>query len=240
MHETGLIFSIFLIFTGAAVLSTIALVTRQSLLVAYILLGMILGPWGMKLVSDSTFIHTIGDVGIIFLLFLLGLHLPPQKLLHTLKEVSWIAFISSFLFAWIGYTAGSLSGYNPTECMIIGAAMMFSSTIIGIKLLPTTILHHQHTGHMMISILLLQDLLAIVVLLLMHGMSVAEGMSVNVIENLKLVLFGLPLILLFAFLIEHFVLMKLLRRFNRIREYAFLLSIAWCLSMSQLSIYFGD
>ena len=44
--------------------------------------------------------------------------------------------------------------------MIIGAAMMFSSTIIGIKLLPTTVLHHQHTGEIMISILLLQDLLA--------------------------------------------------------------------------------
>ena len=71
MHHS-FVFSIFVIFTVAAVLATIALYTQQSLLVAYILLGLILGPSGLKLVPNLALARGIGDVGIIFLLFLVG------------------------------------------------------------------------------------------------------------------------------------------------------------------------
>ena len=89
---------IFLIFTGTAILSTIALFTRQSMLVAYIVLGAILGPWGLKLVINSEVIKEAGDIGIIFLLFLLGLHLQPQNLFHSLRKMSVITLTSSFVF----------------------------------------------------------------------------------------------------------------------------------------------
>ena len=67
MLDHTLIFSIFLIFTGAAVLASIALFARQSLLVTYILLGGLVGPWGLQLVSDATVIQQIGHIGIIML-----------------------------------------------------------------------------------------------------------------------------------------------------------------------------
>ena len=67
--------SIFLIFTGAAVLATLALYTRQAILVAYILLGVLLGPSGLSLVGDPEMLQQIAHVGIIFLLYLLGLDL---------------------------------------------------------------------------------------------------------------------------------------------------------------------
>ena len=234
MPHDALIHAIFLIFAGAAVLSTIALVTRQSLLVAYMLLGVIIGPWGLGWVANADTVRTVGDVGIIFLLFLLGLHLPPQKLWHMLKKVSLVGLVSSLVFFAVGYVIAAAFGYNTVSCLVIGAAMIFSSTIIGIKLLPTTVLHHRHTGEVMISLLLLQDLLAIVVLLLMKGMS-----GSNLIwQNVFIFLFGLPAILLFAFLFERFILLKLFSRFDKIREYMFLLAIAWCLSMAQLANVF--
>ncbi len=241
MNEHDLIFSIFLIFSGAAVMSTLALLTRQSMLVAYMLLGVILGPWGLSeyfhinLVVDPGLVKGIGDIGIIFLLFLLGLHLPPQKLVQMLKKVSLVGVISSLLFLVIGYGIGWLFSFTSVECMVIGAAMMFSSTIIGIKLLPTTILHHQHTGEVMISVLLFQDLIAIAVLLLMHG-ALAKGVVMN---DVKLLVIGFPAMVLVAFLIERFVLLKLFARFDRVREYMFLLAIAWCLSLSQLASLLG-
>ena len=70
MEHNGVVFSIFLIFSGAAVLSTVALYSRQSLLVAYIVLGFVLGPWGLKLVNDANVVHKVDDIGIILLLFL--------------------------------------------------------------------------------------------------------------------------------------------------------------------------
>lgn len=236
MHTSSVFYTFFLIFGGAAAFSTLVLYTRQSLLVAYILLGAIMGPWGLGLVSDVTVVKQVGDVGIVFLLFLLGLHLQPQNLVHMLKKVTWIALLSSTLFALIAYGVGRWFGLTVTESWVLGATMMFSSTIIGLKLLPTTILHHQHTGEVMISVLLMQDVIAIIVLILINGAQEGGGLSMN---DLMLVGIALPLLTLFAFVFERYVLVKLLARFDRTQEYVFLLSIAWCLTMSFIGQQLG-
>ncbi|CAM4447216.1 MAG: Iron transporter MagA [Legionella sp.] len=236
MHEGSVFYTIFLIFAGAAFLSTLVLYTKQSLLVAYILLGAILGPWGIGLVPDVTTVQQVGDIGIVFLLFLLGLHLQPQNLVHMLKKVTWIALVSSLLFAVLSYCVGRYFGLSVTESWILGGAMMFSSTIIGLKLLPTTILHHQHTGEVMISVLLMQDVIAIVVLILINGAQKSGGLSW---EDLFLVGLALPALCLFAFAVEKHVLIKLLARFDRTQEYVFLLSIGWCLGLSVLAQKIG-
>ncbi|MBA1333526.1 sodium:hydrogen antiporter, partial [Candidatus Endoriftia persephone str. Guaymas] len=79
---------------------------------------------------------------------------------------------SSLLFFVIGFSVAWLFGFSWVESLVVGGTMTFSSTIIGLKLLPTTVLHHQRTGEIIISILLLQDLLAIVMLLLLEGRGV--------------------------------------------------------------------
>lgn len=236
MHEGSVFYTIFLIFAGAAFLSTLVLYTKQSLLVAYIMLGAILGPWGLKLVPDVTAVQQIGDIGIVFLLFLLGLHLQPQNLVHMLKKVTWIALVSSVLFALIAYGIGRFFGLTVSESWILGASMMFSSTIIGLKLLPTTILHHQHTGEVMISVLLMQDMIAIIVLILINGAQQNGGFSW---DDLFLVGLALPALCLFAFAVEKHILIRLLARFDRTQEYVFLLSIGWCLGLSVLAQKIG-
>ncbi len=236
MQEEAVFYTMFLIFAGAAVFSTLVLYTRQSLLVAYILLGAAFGPWGLKLINDLTAVRQVGDVGIVFLLFLLGLHLQPQNLLHMLKKVTWVAALSSLLFALISYGIGRWFGLSVTESYVLGASMMFSSTIIGLKLLPTTILHHQHTGEIMISVLLMQDIIAIVVLILINGAQHAGGLEWR---DLVSVCITLPALIFFSFAIERYVLVKLLARFDRTQEYVFLLSIGWCLGLSVLAVHLG-
>jgi Kef-type K+ transport system membrane component KefB len=236
MHEGSVFYTMFLIFAGAAFLSTLVLYTKQSLLVAYILLGAIFGPWGLRLVPDVTTIQQIGDIGIVFLLFLLGLHLQPQNLIHMLKKVTWIALVSSIVFGLMAYLVGRYFGLTEIESWILGGSMMFSSTIIGLKLLPTTILHHQHTGEVMISVLLMQDVIAIVVLILINGAQQTGGLSW---DDLILVGLDLPALGLFAFLFEKYILIRLLARFDRTQEYVFLLSIGWCLGLSVLAQKIG-
>ena len=229
MHDGAVFYIIFLIFAGAALFSTLVLYTKQSLLVAYILLGAAFGPWGLKLVPDISTVKQVGDVGIVFLLFLLGLHLQPQNLLHMLRKVTWVAVISSVLFAVMAYYIGKWFGLSEVESWVLGGSMMFSSTIIGLKLLPTTILHHQHTGEVMISVLLMQDVIAIIVLILIGGAH--EGGELS-FDDLLIVGLSLPLLCLFAFVCERYVIIKLLARFDRTQEYVFLLSIGWCLGLS--------
>jgi len=235
MFNESIVFSIFLIFTGAAILATLALMTRQSLLVVYMLLGIILGPWGIGLVTDAEVIKQTGEIGIIFLLFLLGLNLHPQNLWHMLRRVTWIALVSSLVFALLGYGIARFFGYPIIDSTIVGAAMMFSSTIIGLKLLPTTILHHQYTGEVMISILLMQDIIAIIVLLLLHSVG-TDGLQWM---DFGTIILAFPGLFILALLLEKFVLVKLFSRYDKIQEYIFLVSIGWCLGFAELARFVG-
>lgn len=235
LHDQTIIHVVFLIFMGTAILSTLALFTRQSLLVAYIALGAILGPWGLKLVKDSAIVKQTGDIGIIFLLFLLGLHLQPQNLLHSLRKMSWITLASSVIFLLIGYIVSYWFGFTPIESLLIGITVIFSSTIIGLKLLPTTILHHQHAGELMISILLLQDLIAIGTLFVLQTLS---NQSVSW-GGLIVMILSFPTLALIAYIFERYILSYLLRQFDRIHEYIFILSIGWCVSMGELAHAMG-
>lgn len=235
MTTDPVFYSIFLIFTGAAVLATVALFARQALLVAYIALGIALGPYAFGLIGDPSLITQISDVGIIFLLFLLGLDLQPQELWNMMRKATMVTLLSSLAFGAVGIAIAMVFNFSVAESLIIGAAMMFSSTIIGLKLLPTTVLHHQHTGEIIISILLLQDLIAIIVLLGVQSMGhgeIAWG-------ELGQVGLALPVLVVFAAVVERYVLVPLIARFDTIQEYIFLIAIGWCLGMAELAGVMG-
>ena len=235
MDQNVIEYSIFLIFAGAAVLATIALYARQAMIVSYIILGIILGPWGLNLVSDPELIKDIAHIGIIFLLYLLGLDLLPQQLWQMLGEALKITILSSTAFCIIGFIIGYLFAYPVMDAIVIGIVLIFSSTIIGLKLLPTSTLHHRHTGQIIISVLLIQDLLAIIVLLLLQGYGKGSNLVADIMMNLAM----LPLLVVIAYFSERFVLIKLFLRFDQIHEYVFLLAIAWCMAIAKLAVYLG-
>jgi Kef-type K+ transport system membrane component KefB len=236
MDPSSITFSFFLIFTGAAVFASIALYTRQPLIIAYIALGAVIGPYGLSMVTDLKLLSDIGHVGIIFLLFLLGLDMQPQALWATLRKSTVVAMFSSAIFMGVGYAVAQLFGFNTTDALIIGAAMMFSSTIIGIKLLPTTVLHHRHIGELMIGLLLLQDLLAIIVLMLLLSASAEEATAAS---DLLISLLSLPLLGAGAWLAVKFILLPLITRFDRFHEYIFLRAIGWCLGLAESAQILG-
>ena len=233
--EGHLFQSFFLIFTGAAIVASLALYTRQPLLVAYIIVGVILGPYGLGIIQDLTIVMDMSHIGIVFLLFLLGLDMQPSALRSVLRKATSIALISSTIFAVTGYALGLIFGFTQTESLVLAMALMFSSTIIGIKLLPTTVLHHRHTGEMMVGLLLLQDFLAIACLLVL--LSGADG-TVN-LSSLGVAIIALPLLSIGAYLFVRYILLRLFTKFDRFHEYVFLLAIGWCLGLAELAAYCG-
>lgn len=235
MENASILFTIFLIFTGAAILATLALFARQAMIVAYIVLGVVLGPSVLGLVSDASLMQTIADVGIMFLLFLLGLNLHPQKLIALLREATVVTVVSSVVFVLFGTAIPYLFGFDLQQSLIIGSTLIFSSTIIGLKLTPTTDLHHRHTGEIIISILLLQDFIAIILLIVLQAGSEAD----QLLKNVGMLIVNLVGISVFAYLMERFILIRLIRRFDKIQEYIFLLAIGWCLGMAELASYLG-
>lgn len=235
MHDTSIISSLFLVFSGAAVIATLALYARQALLVAYILLGALLGPWALDVISNPTLIADIANVGILFLLFLLGLNLEPKDLKHLFREAIVVTAVSCFLFAIVGLIVGLIAGFNLLDSVLIAAGMMFSSTIIALKLLPTSALHHQRMGELIVSILLLQDMMAIVILLALESLGNQDSLMS---ETLILVL-GLPTLALAAWWVATHVLTRLFLRFDQIPEYLFLVAIGWCMGVAELATVIG-
>ncbi len=232
MQPDSLLFSFFLIFTSVALLSTIALFFRQPLLVAYIVVGVTLGPYGLSYVSDLSLLNDISEFGIIFLLFLLGLDMQPTKLFVTLKKTFLVTLISSLLFILLGYSTGLLFSLSHTESLVIGFTLIFSSTIIGIKLLPTTVLHQKHMGEIMVGILLMQDFTAIFILAFLDSGNQENSSTLEV-------LLAFPVLLVMTYLVARFVLISLIARFDHFREYIFLLAIGWCLGIAELAAGIG-
>ena len=236
MLHTGIIESIFFIFAGAAVLATVALYTRQPMIVAYIAVGCILGPFGTQSVDDPARLTEIAEFGIIFLLFLVGLDLQPAKLKNMVGESLLTALGTTVAFFSLGFGVMFTFGFAITECVITGIAAGFSSTILGIKLLPTTVLHHRHVGEIVVSLLLIQDVLAILAILLITGLGADSKALMTSVASIFL---GLPLVIAFAYAVVRWGLLFLIQKFDAFHEYIFLIAIGWCLGVATLASFIG-
>ena len=235
MHSTGIVESFFLIFAGAAVFATAALYSRQPLLVAYIAIGCLLGPYGFKLVADAELLAEIAQIGIIFLLFLVGLDLPPGKLKNMAGKGLLTAIISTTVFFLIGFGIMWAFGFTTSEAIVTGVAVTFSSTILGIKLLPTTVLHHRHIGEIVVALLLIQDLVAIIALLLLAGY---DRSADETLESIGIALVALPLLTAGAIAGVRWLLLPLIARFDAFHEFIFLVALGWCLGLASIASQF--
>ncbi len=211
-----------LIFAGAALFATLFLYLKQPIILAYIALGIVVGPKGLELINEAEQIERLAHIGIILLLFLIGLNFQPTKLVGLLGRVGIVTLATCFVFMLLSLAAASLLGYPFIDSLVIGAALMFSSTIVSLKLIPTTQLHHHHMGEVMISVLLLQDVIAIVLIVL-----VTEGGMDNITTSVALLLFKLVGLSVMSFVIVKFVITKLLLKFDVIKEHTFVMALGW-------------
>ena len=234
MGLDNIVLELAVIFGGAAILGTLFLYLRQPIILAYIVLGALMGPWGMKVIRTAAHIERLSHIGIILLLFLLGLNLHPVKLLQLFQKTSMVTLGTSLVFMVLGMLTALCFGFGLEDSAIIGAALMFSSTIVSLKLTPTTTLHQRHTGEMMISVLLFQDIMAILLVLLLGG-----GQGEGGLLRAFLVVFKLAALGAASFAATKYVIIPLFRRFDKIKEYLFLTSLGWCIAMAEVAYLVG-
>ena len=230
----NIIFELVLIFAGAAILATLFLYLKQPIILAYIALGVAIGPSGIGLIDNHHHIEQLSHIGIILLLFLIGLNLRPDRMAGLVGRVSALTLITSAMFMLLTTLAAMLMGFSLVHSMIAGAALMFSSTIVGLKLIPTTTLHHKHRGEMMVSVLLLQDILAIIIILLISG-----GQEDNIPLTVSLLLLKLFLLTIISFYVVKYVITALYIKFDTIHEHTFLMSLGWGLMVAGAAEYIG-
>ncbi|TDR78692.1 transporter (CPA2 family) [Photobacterium lutimaris] len=228
------IFELCAIIISAAILGTLFLYASQPIILAYIAAGIIIGPYGLNLVPHPEHITQFGNIGVILLLFLIGLNLQPNKLLNLFKESAIITLGTCAFFFTAALLFSLAIQLSLLDAVICAAALMFSSTVIGLKLIPTTTLHHQRMGEVITSILLVQDIIAITVIIFLN----MDGGNAILIGFL-LMLGKFVAICTLAFIGVRYIILPLFQRFDVIQEYSFLTTLAWCFFWAELSHQMG-
>jgi Kef-type K+ transport system membrane component KefB len=234
MGFQNIIFELVLIFAGAALFATVFLYFKQPVILAYIGLGIAAGPWGLGFIQEPDHIEKLSHVGVILLLYLLGINLKPDRLYHLFSKTAIVTLLTSLVFLTVFSLTALAFGFELIESIIVGAALMFSSTIISLKLIPTTALHHRHTGEMMTSVLLMQDVIAIILIVVLSG-----GQGDDVGFTVVMLFVKLVVLTIVAFAIVKYIVNNLFLRFDTIQEYTFLLALGWGLFGAGVAQFIG-
>ncbi len=230
----SLLVNIGVIIVLSAFLAYIAKVFKQPLLVAYVIAGILLGPVGLKLITDTAQISAIAELGIAFLLFAVGLELDINKL----KSVGSATFIGGIIqvaatFA-LGYILALFLGFSNIIGIYLGMLFAFSSTMIVAKILADKNELRTLHGRIMIGVLILQDIIVIIALPFLEN--IGGAFSFNVITDIFLKGIGLFII---AVALNRFVLKHVVDYAARAHEVLLMTSLAVAFIFIGLSSFFG-
>ncbi|PTR29986.1 transporter (CPA2 family) [Luteibacter sp. OK325] len=152
---------------------------RQPVVLGYIIAGLLIGPHTLPVIfiHDEETIRTLSELGMILLLFALGLEFSLKKLRAVGGAALVAAFAEIVLMVWIGYEIGRFFGWSAMDAMFLGAMLSISSTTIIMKALEDLGLKRERFAQLMFGILIVEDLLAIVLMALLTGIASTGGVE---------------------------------------------------------------
>jgi len=224
----SIFFEITVIVCLAAFLAIIFRALKQPTILAYILTGIIIGPLGLFEVNNQEVFQTMAELGITFLLFMVGLELKLKDL-QSVGRVALLTGIGQILFtSFFGYLICLALGFSPLTSLYISVALTFSSTIIIVKLLSDKKDLNSLYGKISVGFLLVQDFFAILALILLSGFNQE---SLSVLTFAAIVLKALVLFAVIIYLSKS-ILPRLVDKISHSGEILFLFSIAWVFGMA--------
>lgn len=169
--------SLTVVLSMAALTSVVFQRLRQPIVLGYIVAGLIVGPHvPIPLVADRDIVHALSELGVILLMFSLGLEFSLGKLARVGPTAGVTAVIQSGLMTWLGFLVGRAFGWTPLESVFMGAAIAISSTTIIAK-----VFDEQRIGgrqrELVVGILLIEDLVAVVFMAALTAVATGAGLS---------------------------------------------------------------
>jgi len=182
--------SIALLIGVATLLGTVAQRTRQPKVMAYIVAGLVMGPVGLNLVKSSELTSLFSELGLVFLLFLIGLEIDIDEVREVLGSTIGIAVIQMALTFVVGLGTAYLLGFNTVTSVFIGAAVMFSSTALVVKILTRMDEATTLAGRLDIGVLLVQDVAVVLMLALLSiNFSMPSEIAIKLVEIFAMITF---------------------------------------------------
>ncbi len=239
-HLPTLISDLALIMICAGIITVLFKRLKQPVVLGYILAGLIVGPHFALLptAADKVNIHIWADIGVIFLLFSLGLEFSFKKIVNVGKSAIITASANILFMLLIGYHVGLSLGWSTTESLFLGGMISMSSTTIIIKAFEELGLKGQKFTDLVFGVLVVEDVVGILLLVLLPTISIGknvDGIDLAISAG-KLIFFLVLWFITGVYLVPTF-LKKVIHLLND--ELLLLVSMALCLGMVWLATTFG-
>ena len=240
IHLPQLITDLALILAAAGVTTLLFKKIKQPLVLGYILAGLLVGPHVkfIPTVTDNESIHIWAEIGVIFLLFSLGLEFSFKKLVKVGGSASITAIVEVLFMLVIGFFAGMAMGWSTMDSIFLGGILSVSSTTIIIRAFEELGVKHKKFANLVFGVLIVEDLVAILLLVLLSTLAVSQQFAGTemLISILKLCFFLVLWFIGGIFLVPTF-LKKTKNLMND--ETMLVVSVALCLLMVLLAVKVG-
>ncbi|WP_426122206.1 cation:proton antiporter [Pseudomonas sp. PSPC2-3] len=179
MHAISFIQDLAVIMLVAGVVTILFHRLKQPVVLGYIVAGFIIGPHTppFGLIHDEDTIKTLAELGVIFLMFCLGLEFSLRKLFKVGATAFIAAFLEIVLMIWIGYEIGRWFGWNTMDSLFLGAILAISSTTIIVKALNDLKMKDQRFAQLIFGVLIVEDILGIGIIALLSSIAVSGTVS---------------------------------------------------------------
>ncbi|MFC0399298.1 cation:proton antiporter [Paraburkholderia rhizosphaerae] len=181
-HGIGFIQDLAVVMALAGVVTVLFHRLRQPVVLGYIAAGVIIGPYTppFQLIHDQQTIQTLGELGVVFLMFSLGLEFSLRKLFRVGATAIVAALSEIVLMVWIGYEIGSAFGWSSMDSLFLGAILAISSTTIIVKALAELGLKREGFAQSVFGILIVEDILGIAMLVLLSSIAQTGELSAGI------------------------------------------------------------
>jgi len=240
LHLPVLITDLGLILAAAGVTTLLFKKIKQPLVLGYILAGLLVGPHikFIPTVTDNESIHIWAEIGVIFLLFSLGLEFSFKKLVKVGGSASITAVVEVVCMLLVGFLAGKAMGWGVMDSIFLGGILSVSSTTIIIRAFEELGVKHKKFAGLVFGVLIVEDLVAILLLVLLSTLAVSQQFAGTemILSILKLCFF-----LVLWFIGGIFLVPTFLKATKKLMndETMLIVSIALCLLMVLLAVKVG-
>jgi CPA2 family monovalent cation:H+ antiporter-2 len=239
-HLPTLIADLALILISASIITLLFKWLKQPLVLGYIVAGLLAGPYVhiFPTVGDIANINIWAEIGVVFLLFALGLEFSFKKLINVGSTAFITATTEVISMLLIGYMVGYLLGWGTMNSIFLGGMLSMSSTTIIIKAFDDLGLRSQRFTGIVFGTLVVEDLIAILMMVLLSTMAVSKDF---VGEELLVSVLKVVFFLILWFLIGIFILPAFLKKAKKLmnNETLLIVSLGLCLGMVVLATYTG-
>lgn len=220
----------------ACVIGYVAMRFRLPLVMAYLLAGVALSALSL---SGSTILHTLPEIGIAFVLFLIGMELNLSEIRALGRPIIVATLFQITLSSVAGFALATFFGFSGIEAGVLGIALAFASTIVIVKMLSEKRDTASLYGKLSIGILLIEDLVAIIAMVAITENIISYGFSTAVLTPLALFAIKAAGLIGVAFLISRYILPPLFNRVAKSIELLFLTAITWCFIFTSVAVLAG-